>query len=94
MLLKFGEVMSKKKEFEKVYDPVEKKVHISESGFLDQVTLCGQTDWIGNDKVEYNTDKAINCNACLEIVRIVRSHSDPRNIKLMIRKDLNGGMSE
>jgi len=73
--------MSKKKEFEKVYDPVEGKVHICNVGFLDYVTLCGQTDWIGNKEVKYNTEKAINCNACLEIVRIVRSHSDPRRHK-------------
>lgn len=63
------------KEFEKIYDP--NKVHIASIGFLDQVTLCGQTDWIGMEP-GVKTDKPIDCAHCLEIVNIVRSHRDPR----------------
>ena len=61
---------------ERVYEPDEDLVHIADSGFLDQVTLCGLTDWLGRTPGE-PTDKPITCKHCLEIVRVVRSFSDP-----------------
>jgi hypothetical protein len=68
------------RECKRVYEPDADVVHIAEHGFLDQVTLCGLTDWCGAT-VGTPTRDDITCQHCLEIVRIVRSFRDPRQKK-------------
>lgn len=60
----------------RIYEPDEGIVHIAETGCLDQVTLCGITDWLGCKK-GVPTDADVTCKHCLELVRIVRSFRDP-----------------
>lgn len=63
---------------EKVTEPDEGMVHFSPPPGLDQVTLCGLTDWIDITMGE-ETDKPVNCNMCKRIVGHIHQHRKPRN---------------
>jgi len=61
--------MSKaKKPLPRVTEPDENKVHYASPSGLDQVTLCGLTDWIGHTVGE-DTTEPVNCYPCKNIAR-------------------------
>ena len=65
---------------EKIYEPDENKVHYMPPPGLDQVTLCGLTDWIGNTK-GYITTKPLTCFQCKRLVDWIHEHKKPTSIK-------------
>jgi len=49
--------------------------HIANNA-LGNVTLCGQTDWMGNkERPEHDTDRAVDCDTCLSTVALIRNHT-------------------
>lgn len=56
--------MPKAKRIGKVFDPVERVQHLCAPPLTDQVTLCGQTDWLGQAHGVYDTDDAVDCQPC------------------------------
>ena len=61
-----------KTSLERIYEPAEGRTHFSPPGGLDQVTLCGKTDWIGEEKGRI-TRKPITCRACQHIVEMIQA---------------------
>lgn len=59
---------------EKIYDADNDQVHYEADGHSGNVTLCGQTDWIGQTPGE-ETDKPVDCEACKSVVKFVLSHT-------------------
>ncbi len=59
-----------------IYDPNEDIKHIAAPPYADQVTLCGETDWIGKKK---GITKAgpITCNLCKWIFDFCNSGTWP-----------------
>lgn len=52
----------------KVYDPDEKSVHLQAPSGLDQVTLCGQADWLENkSQPDYGTKLPLDCWRCIAV---------------------------
>ena len=64
---------------DKIYEPDEGIVHYGPPFGLDQVTLCGRTDWIGNTEGE-PTDKPVTCWACKRYVAHIHEHRKPRGM--------------
>jgi len=62
-----------KPEFERIYDPNQGDVHAAADGLSGNVTLCGTTDWIGEEQGR-PTEDPINCDLCLTIIRYCQSH--------------------
>lgn len=58
---------------ERITDPAEGLVHFGSVGLQDGVTLCGQTDWIGQESGE-KTDNPVTCSLCLSIVEHIQKH--------------------
>lgn len=58
---------------EKVLEPDENKVHYTAPIGLDQVTLCGKSDWIGDAPGEPTT-APVDCWHCQQIVTFVKGH--------------------
>ena len=56
---------------EKVYDPDNDLTHYVADALSGNVTLCGQTDWIGGAPGK-PTDAPVDCRACISIVRYVQ----------------------
>ena len=66
-----------KHSLDKIIDPDLGKVHFRAPYGLDQVTMCGITDWLeGPDGVE--TDEPVTCWACKRMVGHIHSHRKPR----------------
>lgn len=59
------------KKLARVTEPDEKLVHYDSVGTLDQVTLCGLTDWIGRTQGKPTTDP-VTCKPCKQIVKFVQ----------------------
>ena len=53
-----------KRPLNKVYEPDEDVTHIVGPPGLDQVTLCGKTDWLGQTTGDYETEKPVDCIPC------------------------------
>lgn len=68
-----------KKELGRVYEAQEDLVHFDPHPGSDYVTLCGKTDWIGEES--NLTKKPVTCRPCLNIVKYVHAHRKPRGIK-------------
>lgn len=47
----------------RVYEPDEKQVHYVPPDGLDQVTMCGLTDWIGATQ-GWETSEPLTCRSC------------------------------
>lgn len=62
-----------KQSFIRIYEPSEKQVHIDAPGGLDCVTLCGKTDWLGEER-GYETNKPVTCWHCQRIAAFCQSH--------------------
>lgn len=62
-----------KPQFERIHDPNNGGVHAIADSFSGNVTLCGQTDWIGQEQGEPSSDP-IDCHACLSIISYCQSH--------------------
>lgn len=58
----------------RVYDPEEGDTHYEANAESGNVTLCGQTDWICQSEPGRETDRPVDCYACLSIVDFVRTH--------------------
>jgi len=58
----------------RVYDPEGGKTHYEPDSHSGNVTLCGQTDWLGQKERGTETNKPVDCYACLSIVEYVREH--------------------
>lgn len=68
--------LSKRKpEVERVYDPEEGGTHYVANMESGNVTLCGQTDWLGQKEPGRSTDRLVDCNACIGIVRFVNAYN-------------------
>lgn len=59
------------KSAQKVFEPDENKVHYGPPDGMDQVTLCGLSDFIGTSK-GVETDAEVDCWACRQIVSHVK----------------------
>ena len=62
----------------KVIEPDEGEVHFAPPFGLDQVTLCGITDWLDVTPGEY-TEKPVTCIHCKRLVAHIHAHRKPRN---------------
>jgi hypothetical protein len=65
--------MPKQQTSEKIFEPDEGITHYAPPFGLDQVTLCGVTDWLGGRTPGVATDKPVNCHSCLQIVKHVKA---------------------
>lgn len=65
----------KKKPLPKITEPDEKKVHYSAPWGLDQVTLCGLSDFLGATQ-GVETDLPVTCFACKMIAGFCQDHAD------------------
>ena len=65
-----------KYELDKVTEPDENLVHFCAPPGMDQVTLCGLTDWIGTTKGD-RTEEDVTCNSCRTIVGHIHRHKKP-----------------
>lgn len=68
----------RKKSFRRIFEPDENLVHAEAPAGLDQVTLCGITDWLQAKGRGYATKKPIDCWHCLQIIRYCQGHQKPR----------------
>ncbi len=59
-----------------IYDPNEDVNHIAAPPLADQVTLCGETDWIGRKQGIIKTGP-ITCNLCKWIFNFCNSGTWP-----------------
>ncbi|ARV77169.1 hypothetical protein SKUL_70 [Pseudomonas phage Skulduggery] len=67
--------MAKKKpSATRVYDPQEGRTHYQADMHSGNVTLCGQTDWLCQPEPGYETERAVDCTACLSVVEYVQNH--------------------
>jgi hypothetical protein len=71
--------MTRKAEFERIYEPDEDMTHYKPPLGWRSVTLCGATDWIGQTH-GVDTDAPVDCNHCTAIVEYCQSHRVP-NVK-------------
>jgi hypothetical protein len=68
-----------KRPLQRVYDPQENTTHIQSAPGADAVTLCGQTDWLGNKgKPDYDTKRPVNCKPCKDIFDYCNSGTWPK----------------
>lgn len=58
----------------RIYDPEEGGTHYEADTHSGNVTLCGQTDWLCQKEPGRETDKKVDCTACISIVNYVRTH--------------------
>ncbi len=62
-----------------ICEPDEGYIHYAPPVGMDQVTLCGITDWIHAKKKGYPVESGVmNCNACKWIVDFVNQHEEPK----------------
>lgn len=67
-----------KRSLKKVYEPDEGKTHITSPPGLDQVTLCGITDWLTSTSGDYGTDNPVDCWHCEQIFKFCNSGKWPK----------------
>lgn len=66
--------MSKRKlEARRIFDPLEGHTHYEADSHSGNVTLCGQTDWLDQSERGYETDRLVDCVACVRIVEFIHS---------------------
>jgi hypothetical protein len=81
-----------KQSFIRIYEPAEKVVHIDAPGGLDCVTLCGKTDWLGEER-GYETNKPVTCWHCQQVAAFCQRHrrlTTKRKASLVTRPDGGG----
>jgi hypothetical protein len=59
----------------RVTEPDENTIHYSAPDGLDQVTLCGMTDFIGHKQKGAATDEAPTCWVCMHIFDFIQGCS-------------------
>lgn len=62
-----------KQSFPRIFEPDERLVHLSPPLGMDQVTLCGKTDWIGVSRGTVTT-KPVTCQPCRWIAEYCQDH--------------------
>jgi len=58
----------------RVFDPEGGHTHYEADSHSGNVTLCGQTDWIGQKEPGQESDNPVDCYACLSVVKYVKEH--------------------
>ena len=62
-----------------IYDPNEGMQHIAAPPYADQVTLCGETDWIGREQGKEDRPGPVDCNLCKWIFDFCNSGTWPKS---------------
>ena len=70
----------KRKPMPKITEPDESRdlVHYGSPSGSDQVTLCGKTDWIGENEGQ-PTRRRVTCRSCLYFVRHFQMYRPDEN---------------
>lgn len=65
-----------RKELPKVTEPSTGLIHYDSAPIMDAVTLCGKTDWLG-EQIGEATDQVVTCASCQSIVDHIHAHRKP-----------------
>jgi hypothetical protein len=63
-----------KPSFPKIKEMKNGMIHLEPPRGADQVTLCGITDWLGDEPGKIGIASAVTCNSCRAIAEYCQAH--------------------